>query len=96
MTDSPLGVVTFDHARHKLDCVTCHHPSKPEKAATKPQEACRTCHTKPPQPGMKTARQAAFHNATAKAGTCIDCHTKEAAAGKKAPTTCKQCHVKAG
>ena len=95
MKDSALGVVTFDHAKHKVDCVTCHHASKPEKAATKPQEACRTCHTKPPTAPMKTGRQAAFHNATAKAGTCIDCHTKEAAAGKKAPTTCKQCHVKA-
>lgn len=96
MKDSALGVVTFDHAKHKVDCATCHHPSKPEKAATKPQEACRTCHTKPVQAGMKTARQAAFHDAAAKKGTCIDCHTKEAAAGKKAPTTCKQCHVKAG
>src|ERR1041384_980804 len=40
MKDSALGVVTFDHAKHKLDCATCHHPSKPEKAAAKPQEAC--------------------------------------------------------
>ena len=96
MKDSALGVVTFDHAKHKVDCATCHHPSKPEKAATKPQEACRTCHTKPVQAGMTTARQAAFHDAAAKKGTCIDCHTKENAAGKKAPTTCKQCHVKAG
>jgi len=94
MKDSVLGVVTFDHARHKLECAKCHHPAKPEKAAAKPQEACRSCHSKPLPAGMKTSRQSAFHNATAKAGTCVDCHVKEAAAGKKAPTTCKQCHVK--
>jgi hypothetical protein len=92
LRDSPLGVVTFEHAKHKLECVTCHHASRPERAATAAQQACRTCHTKPVQPGMKTVRQAAFHNPTATAGTCIDCHKKS---GGQAPTVCKQCHVKA-
>jgi len=86
-----MGVVTFDHAKHKLDCVTCHHASRPEKPASAAEQACRACHTKPPQPGMKTVRQAAFHNPSATAGTCIDCHKKS---GGNAPTTCKQCHVK--
>jgi hypothetical protein len=45
---------------------------------------------------MKTKMQAAFHNPTGQAGVCIDCHKKEAAAGKAtAPTKCAQCHQKA-
>jgi nitrate/TMAO reductase-like tetraheme cytochrome c subunit len=44
---------------------------------------------------MKTVTQAAFHNPAAKSGTCIDCHLKMNAEGKKAPTTCMQCHSKA-
>ncbi len=91
LADSPLGPVTFDHSKHKLECKTCHHESRPQKPATAPQQACRDCHTKPAQPGMTTARQAAFHNPTATAGTCIDCHKQK---GGNAPTTCKQCHVK--
>jgi hypothetical protein len=91
LADSPLGIVTFDHAKHKLECVTCHHASRPEKPATAAEQACRSCHTKPPHPGMKTVRQAAFHNPTATAGTCIDCHKKS---GVETPTACKQCHVK--
>ena len=43
---------------------------------------------------MKTATQGAFHKAMAKGGTCIDCHTKPAAAGKTAPLKCPECHKK--
>ena len=97
---SPMGGVKFDHKAHSETyaankCETCHHPSKPQKPATVPQQACRDCHTKPAKPPMKTVTQAAFHNPLAKAGTCIDCHLKmNAAEGKKAPTTCVQCHKK--
>jgi hypothetical protein len=96
---APLGGVKFTHKEHadKVGgkCDTCHHASKPEKPATAAQQACRDCHTKPPQAGMKTGTQAAFHNPTAKAGTCIDCHLKmNAAEAKKAPTMCGQCHKK--
>lgn len=96
---NPMGAVKFDHKAHSQTyaegkCETCHHPSKPQKAATAPQQACRDCHTKPAKPPMKTATQAAFHNPMAKSGTCIDCHLKMNAAGKKAPTTCMQCHKK--
>jgi hypothetical protein len=98
---APLGAVKFTHKVHAEThaagkCETCHHPSKPEKPATAAQQACRDCHTKPPQAGMKTATQAAFHNPMAKAGTCIDCHVKSNAAGKAAPVgTCAKCHNKA-
>ncbi|MBI4165858.1 MAG: cytochrome c3 family protein [Acidobacteria bacterium] len=96
---SPMGAVKFEHKLHVErvagKCDTCHHASKPEKPATAAQQACRDCHTKPSQPGMKTATQAAFHNPMAKSGTCIDCHLKSNAAGKAAPVTCGKCHIKA-
>lgn len=92
LSGNPMGAVKFDHAKHPVGCETCHHPSRPEKPASAAQQACTTCHTKPPQPGMKTAKQAAFHNASATAGTCIDCHKKS---GGAAPTKCTQCHSKA-
>ena len=43
---------------------------------------------------MKTKLQAAFHNPTAQAGLCIDCHKAENAKGKKAPVKCADCHKK--
>ena len=89
LTGAPMGGVKFEHAKHKVECSTCHHASRQPKPGSAPQEACTSCHTKPPQPGMKTAKQAAFHNPTATAGTCIDCHKKS---GGDAPTKCMQCH----
>ena len=96
---APMGGVKFEHKLHSethaaKKCETCHHASKPEKAASSPQQACTSCHTKPAAPPMKTHIQAAFHNPLAKTGTCIDCHLKENAAGKKAPTKCMECHKK--
>lgn len=93
------GTVTFNHKAHAVDrkiaCTTCHHASKPEKPLKAPQEACGDCHTKVATPPVTTKLQAAFHNPMAKAGLCIDCHVKENAAGKKAPTKCMECHKKA-
>ncbi len=95
---NPMGGVKFEHkvhvARAGNKCETCHHPSKPEKPLKSPQEACMDCHTKPPQPGMKTGLPAAFHNPMAQAGTCIDCHRQQLAAGKKPPLKCTDCHKK--
>lgn len=91
LTGSPMGGVKFDHSAHKFDCSTCHHAPRQPKPGTAAQEACTACHTKPAQAGMKTAKQAAFHNPTATAGTCIDCHKKS---GGNAPTKCAQCHKK--
>ena len=91
LTGNPMGGVRFEHAKHSVACVTCHHPSREPKPGSAPQQACTSCHTKPPQAGMTTGKQAAFHNATATAGTCIDCHKK---AGVVAPTKCMQCHKK--
>lgn len=95
---APLGGVKFQHKAHatdrKIKCDTCHHASKPEKASKAAQEACGDCHTSTATAPMKTKLQAAFHDPTAKKGTCIDCHVKENAAGKKAPTKCTECHKK--
>jgi Class III cytochrome C family len=98
LRDSPLGVVKFEHKLHQEravnKCETCHHASRPEKPAKAAQQSCLDCHTKPPQSGMKTGRQGAFHSPTAQAGTCIDCHKMQNAQGKKAPTKCMECHKK--
>ena len=93
---SPLGGVRFEHKLHVAragnNCATCHHPSRPEKPASAPQQACSDCHTNAATAPMKTKHQAAFHNPTAQSGTCIDCHKAENAKGKKAPLTCMECH----
>lgn len=95
---APMGGVKFDHKAHieraEKKCKVCHHPSKPEKAMSSPQESCFECHTKPPAAGLKTNRQGAFHNPTAAAGTCIDCHKAQNAKGMKAPAKCMDCHKK--
>lgn len=95
---SPMGGVKFDHPGHvKLadnKCETCHHPSKPEKALKTKTQACQDCHTKAVAAPMKTNARGAFHDATAKSGTCINCHLTQNKAGKKTPTKCNECHKK--
>jgi competence protein ComEA len=91
LTGNPMGGVRFEHAKHPVACGSCHHPGREPMPGSSPQQACTGCHTKPLQPGMKTGKPAAFHNATATAGTCIDCHKKS---GGAAPTKCTQCHKK--
>ncbi len=95
---NPMGGVKFLHTAHSKDraikCDTCHHPSKTEKPATAAQQACSDCHAKTAAAPMKTNYKGAFHDAMAKKGICIDCHTAENAKGKKAPTKCTECHKK--
>lgn len=95
---APMGAVKFDHTAHMKvggKCDTCHHSSKPEKPLKSPQETCTDCHTKPATPPVTTNLQAAFHNPTATAGLCIDCHKKQNGAGEAAPVKCVDCHQKA-
>jgi hypothetical protein len=95
---APMGSVKFDHIPHAKvagKCEACHHASKPEKPLKSPQEACTDCHTHPATPPVTTSLQGAFHNPTATAGLCIDCHKKQNAAGKAAPVKCIECHQKA-
>jgi len=92
-----MGGVKFPHAAHLKvagKCEVCHHPSKPQKSLTSPQQACTDCHTKPPTPPVTTGLPAAFHNPTASAGLCITCHKTENSHGKAAPTKCADCHKK--
>ena len=92
---APMGGVRFDHPAHLKvagKCEICHHPSKPEKPLKMPQEACTNCHTQPATPPVKINRQKAFHNPTATAGLCIDCHRTEDLQGKGAPLKCIDCH----
>ena len=96
LTGSPLGGVRLQHKLHAAragnDCAKCHHPSRPEKPASAPQQACSNCHMAKAAAPMKTIYQGAFHNPVAQAGTCIDCHKAENAKGKKAPVGCMDCH----
>jgi hypothetical protein len=98
LNDAPLGAIVFQHRLHEGraggECGTCHHPSRPEMPARREFQACRDCHTRPPQSGMKTSRQAAFHNVSAQSGTCVDCHRKQLATGRKPPVKCLDCHRK--
>ncbi|MGE0029849.1 MAG: cytochrome c3 family protein [Steroidobacteraceae bacterium] len=98
LTGSPLGGVRFEHKLHVTradnDCATCHHPSRTQKPASAPQQACSTCHTKVAAAPMKTKHQAAFHDPMAQSGTCIDCHKAVKATAKKAPLGCMDCHKK--
>jgi hypothetical protein len=98
LTGNPMGGVKFPHAQHAkmagTPCTTCHHASKPEKPMKGAEENCQDCHTKTATPPMTTTTQAAFHKPMAKGGLCIDCHVKQDAAGKKAPTKCTECHKK--
>lgn len=96
---NPQGGVKFDHKAHQAlvgdKCDTCHHASKPEKPLKAKQQKCQDCHSgKTATAPMKTAARAAFHDPMAKKGTCVDCHVKQAAAGKKVPVKCADCHKK--
>jgi hypothetical protein len=93
---APTGGVKFTHAAHEklTKCETCHHASKPEMPNKTEFQACTECHTKTVAAPMKTNVRAAFHDPMAKKGTCVDCHAKESAAGKKAPMKCAECHKK--
>jgi len=92
------GNVTFTHATHAqaTECVTCHHASKDAKPLTSPQQKCGDCHTNPATEPVTTSLRNAFHITAEEKGLCFDCHTKEIAAGKKAPAVCDDCHKREG
>jgi hypothetical protein len=94
-----LGAVTFDHGKHaselKIDCATCHHPSRAEKPLAAQQQACRDCHTQPAAAPVKTSLRDAFHDAKAAGGICVDCHRDPKNQGLASPAKCVDCHRKA-
>jgi len=93
------GTVTFTHAKHAglAECASCHHESKPEKPYTaSSREKCSACHATPPVEPVTTSLRNAFHNTGQDTGVCLDCHKKEAAAGKAVPAVCNDCHKLGG
>ncbi len=102
-----MGKVSFPHAKHFLDagysCGTCHHEKKSEVngkmvptpmsvekvkalyAAGKSPFQCKTCHGDL----KKSQYKKLFHK------NCLSCHKAMKAEGKKVPTKCRDCHVKA-
>ena len=86
--------VKFAHEKHaKLakSCDTCHHTQKGLKSDTEKVVKCTTCHLDPAKPEIPSMREMSltknpFHE------RCIACHKE----GKKGPTVCTGCHVKAG
>jgi hypothetical protein len=83
-----FGDVKFNHKKHsetmKIDCTKCHHTWKKGETSGK---VCLDCH-KAKAEGKTIAAKDAFHK------DCQDCHKKEEAAKKPAPTKCVGCHVK--
>lgn len=86
------GGVKFDHTAHMKTgkCTDCHHASKAEKPLASAHEKCSDCHTKAATAPVTTKLQGAFHNPTATAGTCIDCHKTKG----QGPVKCADCHKK--
>jgi hypothetical protein len=90
---------TFDHAKHAdlgLTCGVCHHngdhqPLAPEEIAAKTsgeELRCVSCHNSSfPVKNLQEPKDI-FHS------RCKDCHSK-GVDGRKGPTQCGACHVKA-
>lgn len=73
--------VTFDHAKHKVDCETCHHNAKEGKFK------CGDCHKG--EAGKAPAMKDAAHEK--EKGKCWGCHNK-ASANVKKELKCADCH----
>jgi hypothetical protein len=88
------GPVTFPHRAHeeRAECLTCHHASKPELPNVTEYASCHSCHTATVEAPLVTNRRDAFHDRRARQGLCVDCHTREAEAGKVTPARCASCH----
>ncbi len=100
------GLVKFPHAKHFLDyqikCSACHHEKKIKegdklipvplslkkveelKAQGKDPFRCKSCHGDLKRKDFRKL----FHK------NCLRCHKALKAEGKKAPTKCRDCHIK--
>ena len=91
--------VEFPHAKHVelTKCGTCHH-TQPELTAESTEEVatCVSCHKDPKDEAPSCAEMSPTKNPYHI--NCMGCHKdavkKDASLKGKAPTTCKQCHVK--
>lgn len=77
---SGFGPVKFMHKTHVADreikCEVCHHQQRVALPRTTQEQDCGSCHTRNPEPPVKTNLQAAFHNSGATKGVCVDCHKR--------------------
>ncbi len=100
------GTIKFPHGKHFLDyqlqCSVCHHEKKVKKddkfvpqplTVKKIKELedqgknpfqCKTCHGKLNKKDFRKL----FHK------NCLKCHKALKTQGKKAPTKCRDCHIK--
>ena len=89
--------VAFDHAKHAegTKCATCHH-TQPDLAAGGEAATCVSCHKDPKDDALDCAQMSPKKNPYHV--NCMGCHKdavkKDASLKGKAPTTCKECHVK--
>ncbi|GEM_PF-2544361 len=77
----------FKHQYHLSDldisCITCHHTEDKDFVSGTPAQ-CKACHNA--DSGELTYKDS-MHQ------TCVICHRKELAEGKKPPTECLDCHT---
>ena len=89
--------VDFNHATHvdRAKCVTCHH-TQPDLEAGGEAATCVSCHKDPKDEAPSCAEMSPTKNPYHI--NCMGCHKdavkKDASLKGKAPTTCKECHVK--
>jgi len=89
--ETPLGPVSFGHARHgkdlAIECGKCHHPTSRGKMARQP---CRDCHKKRAE--TVDGGPPSFYQV--KMELCRGCHVEESQTRerKRAPVACEQCH----
>lgn len=99
------GIVMFSHKRHyegyKIACGECHHDDSGEPRTDlkvgDEVDVCIDCHDNPSKKpkGVKLSKSEMLeYHAEALHINCKECHKKERKAGKKAPTSCGQCHPK--
>jgi hypothetical protein len=90
--------VEFTHAKHadRMKCGTCHHTQADLTAdSTETVASCTSCHKDPedaktPSCAQMSPTKNPYHI------NCMGCHKDEVKkdASLKAPTKCKECHVK--
>ena len=88
--------VAFDHAKHVegTECASCHH-TQPDLTATSGEAAtCVSCHKDPTDEAPSCAEMSPKKNPYHI--KCMGCHKDSVKkdASLKAPTKCKECHVK--
>ena len=91
--------VDFDHAKHAegTKCAECHH-TQPDLTAdsTETVATCVSCHKDPQDEALDCSQISPTKNPYHV--NCMGCHKdavkKDASLKGKAPTKCKECHVK--